>query len=278
MYVGGERTPYGQIIGNCPLRRLWSELDVSVGGIEARRAACDVFNAENRWRKRGVAALPTKFGINFTAKFMNQAGALVNVYTDGTVLVTHGGTEMGQGLHTKIEQIAARAFRIPFDAVFVAETATDKVPNSSPTAASASSDLYGMAVLNACEQIIARLEPIRAKLASDASFHDIVNAAYFERINLSAQGFYKIADDRCGYMWDHLLEPAEEYTGDVLNDQRGMPFNYFTNGVACVVRFDRAPLAPVTATPPLLRAHTLRSNARHLIPPSSFLRAHKHSP
>jgi xanthine dehydrogenase/oxidase len=234
LYVGGERTPYGQIIGNCPLRRLWSELDASVGGIEARRAACDAFNVQNRWRKRGVAALPTKFGINFTAKFMNQAGALVNVYTDGTVLVTHGGTEMGQGLHTKIEQIAARAFRIPVDAVFVAETATDKVPNSSPTAASASSDLYGMAVLNACEQIIARLAPVRAKLAPDASFYDIVNTAYFERINLSAQGFYKIADDRCGYMWDDVLEPTEEYTGDVLNDKRGMPFNYFTNGVACV--------------------------------------------
>ena len=162
----------------------------------------------------------------------------MNVYTDGTVLVTHGGTEMGQGLHTKIEQIAARAFNIGMSDVFVAETATDKVPNSSPTAASASSDLYGMAVLNACEQIIARLAPVRSRLAPDATFHDVVSAAYFDRVNLSAQGFYKIADDRCGYLWDAKLE--EKYSGTPGNNAlRGMPFNYFTNGVAfCEVEID----------------------------------------
>lgn len=106
--------------------------------------------------------VPTKFGISFTTKFLNQAGALVQVYTDGTVLVTHGGVEMGQGLHTKMAQIAASEFNIALKDVFVSETATDKVPNSSPTAASASADMYGGAVLDACQQIKARMAPIAA--------------------------------------------------------------------------------------------------------------------
>ncbi|OLP75185.1 Xanthine dehydrogenase, partial [Symbiodinium microadriaticum] len=95
------------------------------------------------------------------------AGALVNVYTDGTVLITHGGTEMGQGLHTKILQIAAKALNVPMSAVTFRETGTDTVPNASPTAASASSDIYGMAILNACEQIMGRLKPYLEKAKGD---------------------------------------------------------------------------------------------------------------
>merc|ERR1719482_880798 len=106
-----------------------SELNLS-----QRRRDIDEFNAKNKWVKRGAALTPTKFGIAFTAHFMNQGGALVHLYPDGTVLVTHGGTEMGQGLHTKVCQVAARCFGIPTEDVYIRETATDTVPNSSPTA------------------------------------------------------------------------------------------------------------------------------------------------
>lgn len=105
--------------------------------------------------------MPTKFGLAFTARFLNQAGALVHVYTDGSVRVAHGGTEMGQGLHTKMVQVAADAFGIPLDLVHLSETRTDYVPNTSATAASVSSDINGMAVKNACDQILERLKPVR---------------------------------------------------------------------------------------------------------------------
>lgn len=149
--------------------RAWAELSADAKYKE-RVAAVELFNSENKWRKRGITMLPTKYGINFTAKFMNQGGALVHVYTDGTILVTHGGTEMGQGLHTKVAQVAARAFGVPLSAVHIAETATDKVANSQPTAASASTDLYGMATLDACNQILARLAPLRSGLPPNASY------------------------------------------------------------------------------------------------------------
>ncbi|KAL0419584.1 UNVERIFIED_CONTAM: Xanthine dehydrogenase 1 [Sesamum radiatum] len=158
----GSVLHYGQQIEHSTLERLWNELKASCNFLSARKEV-EQFNLQNRWKKRGVAIVPTKFGISFTAKFMNQAGALVQVYTDGTVLVTHGGVEMGQGLHTKVAQVAASSFGIPLSSVFISETSTDKVPNASPTAASASSDLYGAAVLDACEQIKARMEPMASK-------------------------------------------------------------------------------------------------------------------
>ena len=114
------------MLEGCQAQRLWHELSAKAE-FAKREAEVAAFNAEHVWRKRGIAMLPTKFGISFTAKFMNQGGALVHVYTDGTVLCSHGGTEMGQGLHTKIAQIAARAFGIAEGAVTVTETATDKV-------------------------------------------------------------------------------------------------------------------------------------------------------
>ncbi|XP_068641785.1 xanthine dehydrogenase 1-like isoform X2 [Aristolochia californica] len=156
---------FGHRLEQCTLGKLWNELKASSGFSEVR-AAVNHFNMQNRWKKRGLAMVPTKFGISFTVKHMNQAGALVQVYTDGTVLVTHGGVEMGQGLHTKVAQIAASSFNIPLSAVFISETSTDKVPNASPTAASASSDMYGAAVLDACEQIKARMEPIASKFGN----------------------------------------------------------------------------------------------------------------
>jgi len=220
---GSDLTHYGQRLRFCYMRRMWDEIEKETN-LSFRIAQIRAFNKSHRWRKRGVAIVPTKFGISFTAKFMNQAGALVHVYAaDGTVLVSHGGTEMGQGLHTKMCQIAARALGVCMSKVRVTETATDKVPNASPTAASASSDIYGMAVLDACEQIAKRLEPVRKRLGSDATFAQVVSAAYFDRVNLSAQGFYKTPD--IGYDFESKTARS--------NAERGTPFRYFTCGVAC---------------------------------------------
>ncbi|MCL7031662.1 hypothetical protein MKW94_008043 [Papaver nudicaule] len=180
---------YGQQLQNSTMARIWDELKSSCNFSEARKVV-DQFNLQNRWKKRGIA-IPTKFGIGFTTKFMNQS------------ILAHGGVEMGQGLHTKVAQIAASAFHIPLSSIFISETSTDKVPNSSATAASVSSDLYGAAVLDACEQIKARMEPILAL------------ACYLERIDLSAHGFYKTPD--VGFDW---------------NTGKGDPFNYFSYGAA----------------------------------------------
>jgi xanthine dehydrogenase/oxidase len=180
-----------------------------------RRAEIEEFNKTHKWNKRGLAIVPTKFGISFTALFLNQAGALVHIYHDGSILVAHGGTEMGQGLHTKMTQIAAEALQVPLESVFISDTATNTVANSSSTAASASSDLNGYAIYNACEQLNERLKPYREKLGPGASMKDIAHMAYFDRCNLSAQGFYKTPD--IGYVW---------------GANTGQMFFYFTQGVA----------------------------------------------
>ncbi|KUJ18220.1 putative xanthine dehydrogenase [Mollisia scopiformis] len=180
-----------------------------------RREAVTKFNATHRWRKRGLAIVPTKFGISFTALFLNQAGALVHIYHDGSVLVAHGGTEMGQGLHTKMQMIAAEALGVPLSDVFISETATNTVANTSSTAASASSDLNGYAIFNACAQINERLKPYREKMGPDAPLKKLASAAYFDRVNLSANGFYKTPD--IGYTW---------------GPNTGQMFFYFTQGVS----------------------------------------------
>lgn len=182
---------------------------------DQRRAEIAKFNDTHKWRKRGLAIIPTKFGISFTALFLNQAGALVHIYHDGSILVAHGGTEMGQGLHTKLAQVAAQALSVPLDNVFISETATNTVPNASPTAASASSDLNGYAIYNACEQLNERLAPYREKLGPKATMKELAHAAYFDRVNLSAQGFYKTPE--IGYVW---------------GENKGKMFFYFTQGVA----------------------------------------------
>ncbi|KAM5584530.1 xanthine dehydrogenase 1 [Rosa sericea] len=209
----GSILHYGQKLQHCTLAPLWNELKLSCEFSKARSEVCQ-FNTHNRWRKRGVAMIPTKFGISFTLKLMNQAGALVHVYTDGTVLVTHGGVEMGQGLHTKVAQVAASAFNIPLSSVFISETSTDKVPNASPTAASASSDMYGAAVLDACEQIKARMEPI-ASQHNFSSFAELASACYEARIDLSAHGFYIVPE--IDFDW---------------TAGKGNPFRYYTYGAA----------------------------------------------
>ncbi|XP_068446454.1 xanthine dehydrogenase/oxidase [Clinocottus analis] len=214
LYVEGESTPYNQILHQLTLDRCWDEC-LSRSGYQQRRAAIDLYNRQNRWTKRGLAIVPTKFGISFTAAFLNQAGALVHIYTDGSVLLTHGGTEMGQGLHTKMVQVASRVLGIPCCKIHISETSTNTVPNTSPTAASASSDLNGAAVQNACEVLVKRLEPFKTKNPK-GSWEDWVRAAYFDRVNLSANGFYKTPD--LGYDFE---------------TNSGRVFNYFSSGVAC---------------------------------------------
>ncbi|KAJ1916857.1 hypothetical protein IWQ60_007971 [Tieghemiomyces parasiticus] len=219
-YTSGQTTHFGQLLTDWHFPQTWTAVHQSSRFAE-RRAAVDVYNRTSRWKKRGLALVPTKFGISFTALFMNQAAALVHVYTDGTILLSHGGTEMGQGLHTKMAQICAEELGVPLADVYISETATDKVINTSPTAASASSDLNGMAVLDACNQINARLRAFRERMPG-AAFKDLAKAAYFDRVNLSANGFYKTPD--IGFNWETMT---------------GRPFFYFTMGTAvCEVELD----------------------------------------
>lgn len=160
--------------------------------------------------------VPTMLGIAFhELLFLNQGSALIHIYPDGSVLLSHGGTEMGQGLHTKMIQVAARALNINADFIHIAETATDRVPNTIATAASLGSDLNGMAVLYACEKILKRVQPIREKNPND-TWPQLAQKAFMERISLSATG--------------HYLTPDIGYNMDT---NQGMAFNYFTYGAAC---------------------------------------------
>src|SRR5690606_13502828 len=156
-------TPYHQTVEDNIVHRIVDELEAS-SNYQARRAAILRYNAENTILKKGIALTPVKFGISFTATWYNQAGALVHVYKDGSIHLSHGGTEMGQGLHIKVAQVVADAFGVGLDSVKIMATTTGKVPNTSATAASSGSDLNGMAAWNACEQIKARLLAHAAKL------------------------------------------------------------------------------------------------------------------
>ena len=214
MYKADEPTHFRQPLKDWYVPLMWKQLREE-SAYEQRREEITKFNAEHKWKKRGLSIIPTKFGISFTALFLNQAGALVHIYHDGSVLVAHGGTEMGQGLHTKMTMIAAEALGVPQEDVYISETATNTVANTSSTAASASSDLNGYAIYNACEQINERLAPYREKLGPDAKMSQLATAAYFDRVNLSANGFYKTPD--IGYVW---------------GPNTGQMFFYFTQGVA----------------------------------------------
>ena len=235
-YVEGQETPYGQPVRHPErLERLWSQVGES-GDVDRRLVDIAAFNATHEHTKRALAITPVKFGISFNLTAFNQAGALVHVYKDGSVLINHGGTEMGQGLHTKMLQVAATALGVPLSAVRLAPTRTDKVPNTSATAASSGADLNGGAVKNACEQITTRLAEIAAMRLNvhpdDVRFHDgivtglsdtdekipfaeLVHDAYFRRVQLWAAGFYRTS----GLHWD-------------AKRMHGSPFKYFAYGVA----------------------------------------------
>jgi xanthine dehydrogenase large subunit len=233
-YAPGQATPYGQPVRHAErLEAIWSSC-LERSDFERRRAEVAAFNAAHPDTKRGLAITPVKFGISFNFTAFNQAGALVHVYKDGSVLINHGGTEMGQGLHTKMIQVAATALGVPMAAVRLAPTRTDKVPNTSATAASSGADLNGGAVKNACDQIRARLAAVAAERldvlpdevrftggvvsgpgAQRIAWAELVREAYQQRVQLWAAGFYRTA----GLHWD-----AERMQGE--------PFKYFAYGAA----------------------------------------------
>jgi xanthine dehydrogenase large subunit len=213
-YRDGDITHYGQPVKDAGrIATIWKSLLVS-SEFARRRREINAFNARHPHLKRGLAITPVKFGISFTATFFNQAGAVVMIFRDGSVQVNHGGTEMGQGLHTKIRQIAAASLRIAIEAIRVMPTSTDKIPNTSATAASSGADLNGAAVADACRQLRERLDPVAAKMPA-ASFAEICEAAYRERIPLFAHGFYRTPDIHFDYAAG-----------------RGKPFHYFAYAAA----------------------------------------------
>ncbi len=228
-------TPYHQPVVDNHLDALWDQLKRD-SDFAARQVAVAAFNAAHPQRKRGLAITPVKFGISFNKTEYNQAGALVHIYLDGSIQLNHGGTEMGQGLHTKMLGVAARVLGVSPSRIQLMTTSTDKVPNTSATAASSGSDLNGQAVKIACETLLSRLAPVAAQwLGGDVDdvlfaddlvglrsrpdarlrFEEVVSAAYRARISLSSTGYYRTP----GLSWD----PA---TG------RGHPFYYFAYGAA----------------------------------------------
>jgi len=215
LYREGQTTHYGQTVADAGrIDRIWRELKTT-SEFDFRRGEIAVFNAQHDEVKRGIAITPAKFGISFTATFYNQGGALVLIYRDGTVQVNHGGTEMGQGLFTKIRQIAADTLGVDGDAIRLMPTRTDKVPNTSATAASAGTDLNGAAVADACQQLRARLDAVAAGLGKVVPFEALCEAAYMQRVSLFAEGFYRTPDIH-----------FDRQTG------RGKPFHYFAFGAA----------------------------------------------
>ncbi|MEO4000526.1 xanthine dehydrogenase molybdopterin binding subunit [Mesorhizobium sp. CAU 1732] len=226
-------TPYHQTVEDNIVHRIVDELEAS-SDYQRRRREIAAFNANSDIVKRGIALTPVKFGISFTATHYNQAGALVHVYTDGSVHLNHGGTEMGQGLYVKVAQVVAEEFQIDIEQVKITATTTAKVPNTSATAASSGSDLNGMAAQNAARQIKDRLTafaaeryevpveqivylPNRVRVGNqEIPFADLVKQAYMARIQLSAAGFYKTPKIH----WDR-------------DKGQGHPFYYFAYGAAC---------------------------------------------
>ncbi len=244
-------THYGQLIEDNRIQTIWQELKKSAE-LEQRRGEITAWNATHPHHKRGLAMTPVKFGISFTVTHLNQAGALVLIYQDGTVQLNHGGTEMGQGLHTNVAMIAAKELGVKLANIRVMPTSTDKVPNTSATAASAGTDLNGAAVKNACEILRGRLAPVALQLVGDEvsrrhpeirqrlltssptdlvfadgfvfhrefpdvkiSFAQVVQKAYLSRVSLSATGYYATPEIH----WDRVAG-------------RGKPFHYFAYGAA----------------------------------------------
>ncbi|MEM8873571.1 MAG: xanthine dehydrogenase molybdopterin binding subunit [Planctomycetota bacterium] len=240
----GDRnvTPYGMFVQNNVLPELFDAVRAE-SDYDARRAEIERFNAESPTHVKGLAVSPVKFGISFTRRTLNQANALVNIYLDGSVIVSTGATEMGQGVNTRIRQIVADELGVSFDDVLVTATSTDKNNNTSPTAASAGTDLNGAAATDACVRLRERLQPVAAAMFAEAddgfaaepaaiafadghaidsrrpdsriAFGDVARAAYEQRISLGERGFY--------------ATPGVDFNRET---GKGHPFLYFTNGVA----------------------------------------------
>ncbi|WP_192981681.1 xanthine dehydrogenase molybdopterin binding subunit [Pseudomonas sp. EggHat1] len=227
-------THYHQTVEHNVIHEMTAELEQSCEYAK-RREEIRAFNAKNPVLKKGLAMTPVKFGISFTATFLNQAGALIHIYTDGSIHLNHGGTEMGQGLNTKVAQVVAEVFQVDIERIQITATNTDKVPNTSPTAASSGADLNGMAAKNAAETIKQRLVDFLVReykvTPEDVefrngqvrvrehflSFEEMIQKAYFGQVSLSSTGFYRT--------------PKIYYDRD---KAAGRPFYYYAYGVACV--------------------------------------------
>ncbi len=264
-YYGiGERdvTPYGQRVADNVIHKITDRLE-QTAGYRKRRAGIAEFNRENRWFRRGIALTPVKFGISFTATHLNQAGALVHIYTDGTVRLNHGGTEMGQGLYIKVAQIVADELQVSLDNIRLSAADTSKVPNASATAASAGSDLNGKAAQAAARTLRLRLVRFasahfgvdeqdvvfasnRVRVGEKTmSFADLVQLAYMGRVSLSATGFYRT--------------PKIHYDRSTFS---GRPFYYYAYGAAV----SEVVIDVVTGEHRLLRVDILHDCGRSLNP------------
>ncbi len=255
-------TPYGQAVDDNIIEPLVAELE-RTSEYRARREGITAFNAASEVKKRGIALTPVKFGISFNVKHLNQAGALVHVYTDGSILVNHGGTEMGQGLHTKVAQVVAHELGVSLARVRVSATDTHKVVNTSATAASSGSDLNGKAAQDAARQIRERLAGVAAgvfgvdasavRFAGDAvhageralPFEELVHMAYEARVQLWSDGFY--------------ATPGLSWNRDTL---QGRPFYYFAYGAAV----SEVEIDTLTGESKVLRADILHDVGRSLNP------------
>jgi xanthine dehydrogenase large subunit len=264
-YYGiGERdvTPYGQRVTDNVLHPLTAALEADCD-YQERRREIRAWNADSPVIKRGLALTPVKFGISFTTTHLNQAGALLQVYTDGTVLLNHGGTEMGQGLYTKVAQVVAEELQIDIDRIRVSAADTSKVPNASATAASSGADLNGKAAQQAAQKIKARLARFAAEQyripqhevifrrnqvvmgERHIPFAQLVHAAWRARVSLSATGYYRTPD---------IHFDRDSFTGH--------PFYYFAYGVACT----EAAIDTLTGETKVLRADLLHDVGRSLNP------------
>ncbi|MEC9343292.1 MAG: xanthine dehydrogenase molybdopterin binding subunit, partial [Pseudomonadota bacterium] len=226
-------TPFGMKVGDNILKELVGQLE-KTSDYQKRRKAIAKFNASSRFLKKGIALNPVKFGIAFTLIHLNQAGALVHVYTDGSIQVNHGGTEMGQGLYMKVAQVVAETFGVDISKVKITATATDKVPNTTPTAASSGSDLNGMAAQKAALEIRERMAELAARIwqgdarkvrfengkvvvgRREVEFAEVAKTCFLERVQLSSTGFFATPK----ITWDRA-------------SASGRPFLYFAYGAAC---------------------------------------------
>jgi xanthine dehydrogenase large subunit len=259
---GRNLTPYGQLIEDNLIHKITDQLEIS-SDYQARRRAVSGWNAANATIKRGLALTPVKFGISFTSTMFNQAGALVHIYSDGTVMLNHGGTEMGQGLFTKVAQVVASELGLPLSAIRVSATDTARVPNTSATAASSGSDLNGKAAQAAVQTIRNRLVEFavhahgvaaeevefrngRVRVGTkDLSFAEFIWSAYQARISLSSTGFYRTPK----ISWDKT-------------HMHGRPFFYFAYGAAV----SEVALDTLTGETQLLRVDILHDVGASLNP------------
>ena len=257
-----DLTPYGMTVEDNIIEQVVDELGRTVNLAAWRRDIAN-FNRQSPVLRKGLATMPIKFGISFNRPALNQAGALVHVYTDGSVVLNHGGTEMGQGLFVKVAQVVAETFAIDLDQIRVSATSTAKVPNTSATAASSGSDLNGMAALHACEQIKQRMTEVAAQHFAvpageiifssnriyagnrSVSFAELAAMSYEKRVSLSATGFYRTPKVH----WDFA-------------SNSGRPFYYFVYGAAAA----EVAIDALTGESRVLRVELIQDCGRSLNP------------